>query len=108
MFAHYNLQSFQSETAWLRKAGLIESVGIVDFFTLLSQSWQSLAFIRLLRKGDQLEHFNSIVSKYDTPQQDSARIVEVRLLRKQVKVHQSKRHQKLDIEPSLLPRVRTI
>ena len=80
MFAHYNLQSFQSETAWLRKAGLIESVGIVDFFTLLSQSWQSLAFIRLLRKGDQLEHFNSIVSKYDTPQQDSARIVEVRVL----------------------------
>lgn len=69
--------SFHSETAWLRKAGLIESVGIVDFFTLLSQSWQSLAFIRLLRKGEQLEHFNSIVSKYDTPQQDSSRIVEI-------------------------------
>lgn len=69
--------SFHSETAWLRKAGLIESVGIVDFFTLLSQSWQSLAFIRLLRKGEQLEHFNSIVSKYDTPQEDSSRIVEI-------------------------------
>jgi hypothetical protein len=69
--------SFTSETAWLRRAGLIETVGIVDFFALLSQSWQSLALIRLLRKGEQLEHFNSVISKYDTPPADSTRIVEV-------------------------------
>jgi len=69
--------SFTSETAWLRRAGLIETVGIVDFFTLLSQSWQSLALIRLLRKGEQLEHFNSVISKYDTPAADSTRIVEI-------------------------------
>jgi len=70
-------ESFTAETGWLRKAGLIDTIGIVDFFTLLSHSWQNLALIRLLRYGEQLEHFNTVVTKYDYPPEDAQRIVEV-------------------------------
>lgn len=72
-----DFQSFTAETGWLRKAGLIDTIGIVDFFTLLSHSWQNLALIRLLRYGEQLEHFNTVVTKYDYPPEDAQRIVEV-------------------------------
>ena len=56
---------------------MIDTIGIVDFFTLLSHSWQNLALIRLLRYGEQLEHFNTVVTKYDYPPEDAQRIVEV-------------------------------
>ena len=77
MASRIYFQSFTAETAWLRKAGLIDTIGVVDFFTLLSQCWQSLAMIRLLRYGQQLEHFNNIIAKYDLPTRDSPRITEV-------------------------------
>jgi hypothetical protein len=50
---------------------------VVDFFALLSQSWQNLAFIRLLRYEKQLEHFNTVISKYVFPPGDATRIVEI-------------------------------
>ena len=75
------IQSFTNETAWLRKAGLIETIGVVDIFTLLSHSWQCLGFIRLLRYSAQLENFNSLVSKYDNATSyDVKKFSEVRLL----------------------------
>jgi len=70
-------QSFTNETAWLRKAGLIDTIGVVDIFTLLSHSWQCLGLIRLLRYSAQLENFNSLVSKYEHSSYDMARFAEI-------------------------------
>lgn len=70
-------QSFTNETAWLRKAGLIDTIGVVDIFTLLSHSWQCLGLIRLLRYSVQLDTFNALVSKYEHSSYDMARFAEI-------------------------------
>ncbi|CBY09397.1 unnamed protein product [Oikopleura dioica] len=69
--------SFKGETIWLRKAGLIDTIGLVDIFSLLSQSWQCLALIRLLRFPKQLQSFNSLISKYENPAADMERFTEI-------------------------------
>ncbi|CAG5096146.1 Oidioi.mRNA.OKI2018_I69.XSR.g14490.t1.cds [Oikopleura dioica] len=69
--------SFKGETVWLRKAGLIDTIGLVDIFSLLSQSWQCLALIRLLRFPKQLQSFNNLISKYENPPADMGRFTEI-------------------------------
>ena len=59
-------ECFMTDTSWFRKIGLVDKLGVVDFFTLLSNSWQELLLIRMLSPGaSQLTQLNGILAKFE-------------------------------------------
>ena len=59
-------ECFMTDTSWFRKIGLVDKLGVVDFFTLLSNSWQELLLIRMLSpEASQLTQLNGILAKFE-------------------------------------------
>ena len=59
-------ECFMTDTSWFRKIGLVDKLGVVDFFTLLSNSWQELLLIRMLSpEQSQLTQLNGILAKFE-------------------------------------------
>ena len=59
-------ECFMTDTSWFRKIGLVDKLGVVDFFTLLSNSWQELLLVRMLSpEQSQLTQLNGILAKFE-------------------------------------------
>ena len=55
-----------TDTSWFRKIGLVDKLGVVDFFTLLSNAWQELLLVRMLSpEQSQLTQLNGILAKFE-------------------------------------------
>ena len=59
-------ECFMTDTSWFRKIGLVDKLGVVDFFTLLSNAWQELLLVRMLSpEQSQLTQLNGILAKFE-------------------------------------------